>query len=871
MIRSKVPSAMLGKMLAHYRIIEQAGSGGMGVVYRARDETLRRDVALKILAPGTEEASGKGREALLREARASSALNHPNICTIYEVGEFNQQAYIAMEFVRGEALSGRIPPGGLPTETVLAYGIQTAAALEHAHSQGILHRDLKSANVRVTPEGQIKVLDFGLAVSIKEPSLSGTTLTINEASSAGTLAGTLFYMAPEILGGKMADVRSDIWSLGVLLYELSEGALPYQGRTRFELTTAILREPPAPLSSRTSPGLRAIILRCLAKQPEQRYQHAGEVRAALEALQSQVGAAAGQVVPQARSRRSVLYVGGGLVVLLLGGILAYRHRAAAPSLPTAAGGHLRLLLSSEASLDGPALSPDGKTFAYVEQSGGRSQLYLSRISGGDRVRLTNDDSKKSSVQFSPDGERIVFARRKQNAETWEICVIPALGGEATPILESATYPAWSADGSRVAFIVRKPGKPEVLSTSAPDGTELRALLEADAVFPFFGQPAWSPDGGAIAVTRSRGGSNRAIWLVPAAGGAGRPLTTDQPGVSSDSPVFSPDGRGVIYGSGRGGASNLWWQPLDGGTPARLTSGPGPDSSPSVSRTGAIGFRNTRSRGVLFLFDLTARQVSTLLSEPSTLWGPAFSPDGREIAYSRDEPDGSWHIWVLPSTGGSPKQFTRGKVPEVYPRYAPDGGALLFNTWGSDPLGLWRAPRNGAPPVPVKLPNAASDAFGDLSPDGRWLAFVRAEGGVPHVYIAAADGSSTPRQLTDSPSTMPRWSPDGKWIAFCLDRSFQGGISLVRPDGSGLRRLTDTGGWPVWWPDGKQVGFQALGPDGNEQIRVYSIQTGEVRTLRGLTFVGSNFPFDISPDGRWLVSTNYVHVSDEFWLLEPPGK
>jgi len=277
---------MVGKTFAHYVILEKAGAGGMGVVFRAHDEKLHRDVALKL--PTMDSLTNEeARSRILREARAASALNHPNICTIYEVGEVDGQPYIAMEYVPGETLSKRIPAEGLPTESVLDLGAQIADALDHAHSNGILHRDLKSPNVRVTPAGQLKVLDFGLAMSIKDSGFEGITRTTN--LDTGEVAGTLAYMAPELLKGKISDVRTDIWSLGVVLYELASGTLPFHGGTSFEVSTAILREPPAPLPIHVSPGLRAVIMRCLAKEPEKRYQRASEVRAAMEALQSDTG------------------------------------------------------------------------------------------------------------------------------------------------------------------------------------------------------------------------------------------------------------------------------------------------------------------------------------------------------------------------------------------------------------------------------------------------------------------------------------------------------------------------------------------------------------------------------------------------------
>jgi serine/threonine protein kinase len=304
---------MVGNTFAHYVVLEKSGAGGMGVVFRARDETLHREVALKLPSTNTL-TNAESRELLLREARAASALNHPHICTIYEVGEVDGQPYIAMEYLAGETLSRRIPPNGMPAESVLDLGAQVADAMDHAHTQGILHRDLKSANVRMSSSGQLKVLDFGLAMNMKDASFEGVTRSTSLDS--GSVVGTLAYMAPELLQGKAPDVRTDIWSLGVLLYELAAGALPFQGRTGFELTTAILRESPAALPTHVTPGLRAVIMHCLAKDPEKRYQRASEIRAALEALQSDTGVTQRVEAPSIEKSRAryTLAVAGLLAV-----------------------------------------------------------------------------------------------------------------------------------------------------------------------------------------------------------------------------------------------------------------------------------------------------------------------------------------------------------------------------------------------------------------------------------------------------------------------------------------------------------------------------------------------------------------------------
>jgi serine/threonine protein kinase len=275
---------MIGQTLDHYRIVAQIGEGGMGVVYRARDEVLKRDVALKLL--GRHALDKVGSDHLLREAQTASSLSHPNICTIHQVGRTGNDFYVVMELIEGRSLSELITATGLSMETVTRYGTQIADALAHAHDRGIAHRDLKGSNVMVTAEGRVKVLDFGLATRMAREEVSEITLSYDTLESK--LVGTLPYMAPEVLRGKQGDHLSDLWAFGVLLYEAAAGKLPFRGNTGFELTSAILREPPPPLPPSVPYGLAAIIQRCLMKEPAERYQRASEVRAALEAIQGAV-------------------------------------------------------------------------------------------------------------------------------------------------------------------------------------------------------------------------------------------------------------------------------------------------------------------------------------------------------------------------------------------------------------------------------------------------------------------------------------------------------------------------------------------------------------------------------------------------------
>jgi serine/threonine protein kinase len=276
---------VIGQTLGHCRVVAKIGEGGMGVVYRAYDEVLHRDVALKVVKKDARLDTSSS-ERLLHEARASSSLAHPNICTIHEVGESHGELYIVMELVEGKSLRDMRTDAGLPPESVLRYGVQIASALARAHDRGIVHRDLKTANIVVTSDGLVKVLDFGLAKQVGGSIFEGTTRSFATIENTSSVSGTLPYMAPEILRGEAADHRSDLWALGVVLYEAASGRLPFDGRTGFEISSAILREIPNPLGPPVPPGLWAIIQRCLTKEPMHRYQRAGEVQAALEAIQS---------------------------------------------------------------------------------------------------------------------------------------------------------------------------------------------------------------------------------------------------------------------------------------------------------------------------------------------------------------------------------------------------------------------------------------------------------------------------------------------------------------------------------------------------------------------------------------------------------
>jgi tetratricopeptide (TPR) repeat protein/predicted Ser/Thr protein kinase len=345
-----------GTKLGPYEIGTPLGAGGMGEVYRAHDTRLDREVALKLL-PVETLGDDDARTRLIQEAKTASSLNHPHICTVYDVGESSEQTYVAMEYVEGRPLSQQIPHDGLPLELVLRYGGQIADALAYAHEHGIVHRDLKTANVMVTPDGRAKVLDFGLARRLRKSEIAEATLSKTSLANSHEIAGTLPYMAPEVLRGEAPDARGDVWALGVVLYEMAAGQLPFAGKTTYDLTSSILREPLPPLPARVPAGLRSVIQRCLAKEPGQRYRQIGEVRSALEAIGSSdtLAAAATSASDEARRKLPVrILLAAGIVLVL--GVLGFilRGRIARSKQGTSAQGEVAKLSGPRTSTGAPA-------------------------------------------------------------------------------------------------------------------------------------------------------------------------------------------------------------------------------------------------------------------------------------------------------------------------------------------------------------------------------------------------------------------------------------------------------------------------------------------------------------------------------------
>ncbi len=464
-----------GVRVGTYEIIAQLGAGGMGVVYKARDTKLGRPVALKFL-PESALSDPTARARLLREAQHASALNHPNIATIYEVGESAGQIYIAMEMVEGRSLGAVVPRGGLAPQTAIHYGAEIASALAHAHEHGIIHRDLKPANVMITAAGHAKVLDFGLAKRVSSAELSDETLLQNSLTKPGAIVGTLQYMAPETLRGEPADARTDLWGVGAILHEMLVGGPPFEGKTAYELTSAILREQPKPLPPKVPASLRTVAQRCLAKEREHRYQQASEIRAALEAI----GSDANMAAPDASGRRGRFWAlsAAGVVVLGLlawGGFEFFRAKPIAHH-AVSSGDWVQVTDFADSAVS-PALSPDGHMLTFIRGDDtffGPGQIEAKVLPDGEAVQLTHDSTEKMSPQFSPDGSKIAYTVPPPGVTGWNTWEVPVLGGEARLVFPNTEGMTW-IDPNHLLFSEILTGLHMALATSDGDRSNGRFI------------------------------------------------------------------------------------------------------------------------------------------------------------------------------------------------------------------------------------------------------------------------------------------------------------------------------------------------------------------------------------------------------------
>jgi len=843
-----------GSRFGDYEIVSRLGEGGMGAVYLARDHRLKRDVAIKFLT-GSLFGPEHEQQRLLQEARSAARLNHPHICTVHEVVTIDEGSFIVMERVEGRPLSAMTPSGGMPVDSVTRYGAQIADALAHAHERGVIHRDLKSSNVMVTPDGRVKVLDFGIAASIDASAGEDTTL---KAGWEGGTPGTLAYMAPEVVNGEPATTLSDIWSLGIVLYETTAGHRPFAERMAAATAAAILQAPLPPLPAHVPASVRAVVQRCLARAPGERYQHPSEVRAALEVLH---GTQTHPVEPswvakapprQLRARRWA--AAAVLTLIVLAAAMAWRIRSRDTSLSVSSQ---RPIGALTASYRQATFSPDGGFIAFADAGKPVSQIWIKNLAQGDPVQITSDDAASSQPAWSPKNDQIVFARRGQGL--WSV---PPLGGTPRRLIEFGANPQFSVDGERLVF--ERDGRE--IWTARADGSELRRVDGVAVPWYSVGfEPAFSPDGSAIAYFMPELGSNGDLWIVPSAGGTPRQVTHDL--TEAGGPVWTQDGRFLIFSSMRGGSRTLWRVGTSGGVPQPLTVGVGEDLEPALSRDGrTLVYTNVRNQSALRARNIDTGVERVIVERRRQTIFPRISPDGSRVAFFGFGDTGDVQIFVAQMQGGAVQQVTQGKgFINTMPRWSGDGSLIYY--YQQRPGASFRSiPLGGGESREIRPWKWESHTFADFSADGSLIVYSRqsapGERIVPRTVIE--DAKSGQERALALPLLIPRWSPDGRTIAGNT-RGAAPVVTTCPVDGSACRQLAP-GQRPVWSADGSRIYFLrdtqdpsfkelwSMTVDGSDERKVHD-RMGPYRPIDVL--------FDVSRTGE-IVWSEYIEGRYELW-------
>jgi eukaryotic-like serine/threonine-protein kinase len=806
-----------GQTVSHYRIKRKLGHGAMGVVYLAEDTRLGRLLALKFL-PEELADDPQALRRFEREARAASALNHPNICTLYDVGEAEGRPFLAMEYLDGETLAECIGKRRFTVDELLDLSIQVADALEAAHAKGIVHRDIKPANIFVTDRGQVKIADFGVAQlladqsphDIATPDPVGGTLTPQPAHSwttSGVNVGTAAYMSPEQARREKLDVRTDLFSFGVTLYEMATGRRPFAGETPEAVFPAILKEVPVS-SLQLRPDLPSeldrIISKALEKDRLARYQHAGEIRADLKQLkrviESQGSDRIPTIAPPSVRRRSALFGASvGVVLAILAfiavGLSVVRYRPEGAQAPL----YVVPLTSDVRKAGHPSFSPDGNQVVYFRLNAPEapchncglsvtSSLYLKVIGApGPARRLTAARAYDFSPVWSPDGRYIAFIRCCEGARAM-VLRIPVTGIPEQSLGEVYTAGpaeppelAWLPDGRFLVTVDRSSRtEPRALFLFSVDTREKQRLTSAPGSASD-GAPAVSPDGRWLAFTR--GGQVRHLYLQELSSehkAKGEPKQITFEDVATNSPAWTPDGRSIVFTSGPVENAALWRIAVSGGgrrgTPERLPFAGEDVYDPAISPHGnRLVFSRTMGGGSeIWKIDLPAQGKMVgpvnLISSTKTDEDPQYSPDGARIAFKSTR-SGRYEIWVCDRDGSNPTQLTSSVGPATWlPHWSPDGRKILFN---SNPRGqedMFVINSDGG--TPKRLTCGPSKVACGFSRDGKWIYFPSDRTGQTQIWKTRADANGSAGgalQVTRNGAVYAIESPDGKYL-YCRKKS-----------------------------------------------------------------------------------------------------
>ncbi len=818
------PQLEKGQRLAHYEIVAPLGKGGMGEVYLATDTHLLRPIALKLLAPELMHDAQFVRR-FEAEARAASALNHPNIITVHDIGEATGAHFIATEFIEGETLRARLNRAPLTTTETLALVTQITEALVAAHTAGIIHRDIKPENVMIRPDGLVKVLDFGLAKLTDRDTgrlIPHSALCTPHSTDPHVLLGTLAYLSPEQARRDQLDARTDLFSLGVVLYEMLTGARPFSGANEAATLDAIQHQSPAPFASLRADlpaGLEQIVARALAKDPATRYQTATEFRAALTRLE--------QTRPNATAlnQRTRYVMAAALALTIAFGLWLWQARRAQPiarpAFNSAAPQKLTDMPGQELY---PSLAPDGQSVVFASRHNGNLDIYRQAAGARTAINLTEgSESIELQPAYSPDGKQIAFRSSRNDGG---IFVMNSDGSQVAQLTDTGFNPCWSPDGREIALaddiIWDYEGRNTYPSASRlwavnVQTRQRRVITEHDAV-----QPNWSPHGQRLAFWGEQRGGHRDIWTVAASGGELTPVTDDA--FIDWNPVWSPTGEHLYFLSNRGGEMNLWRVAIDEST-GQLHGAPEPATLPSnncqyvnFARNGSalVYGQSTRSENLWQIaFDPVKGETSgaaTPLTQGLKRYAMfSLAPDEQSFAYlARGEPQQD--LFIADRAGAPRQRLTDDAAQDIIPRWSPDGRWIAFLSDRSGKYEIWKVRPDGTGLAQMTHePGEAKDVIAPVwSPDSRKLLYQirNVNSYVIDAERPGAEQTSQPLPGQPVPGFLPwEWSPDGAYLAGWqppLLAQQQRGIVIYSVAQQRYQRLTDLGSNPSWLNDNRRL-------------------------------------------------------------------